>query len=330
MENTLQTKLTSAIIPPHLLKAAYLVGKIPFRACRIDPRISYTLYIPENQYTAVQKDLQSLPKGQKLPTERRLKLVANIPGTRRDASLFRDSLIPFADAHGVAILSPLFPAGLDGPLDLSSFKILRSKTLKADIVFFSILDEVAHMWPGITTERIILSGFSGGAQFAHRLMYLYPSRLEAVALGAPGSVTQLDHTKPWPTGLLGVEDVFDGRSADLDALRHIQHIFLYVGENDSQTAATSELQEWLAKHVPGKTASGTDEGTVSRLKLIKELQSDWRSHGVGAELAVVPDVGHEYTKLLPVLRHWLSNIVRRGKLGVKAKESTCCGTARRS
>jgi hypothetical protein len=309
MESASQPAFTSGALPPHLLKAAYLVGKIPFRACRLDPRVSYTLYIPEKRYAAVQKKLQSLVKGENLPPKHRLKLIANIPGTRRDASLFRDSLIPLADERGVAILAPLFPAGLDGPLDLSNFKALRSKSLKADLVLLSILEEVGRMWPGIDTDRIILSGFSGGAQFAHRFAYIYPSRCLAFVVGAPGSVTRLDTTKQWPDRIADVQQIFDGRRVDVEGLRSIKHIFLYIGANDVQSSEAVELQEWLAKHVPGFSLDVKGEGKSNRVDQITGLVDDWQRADIRCMLTVMPDVGHEYVKLVPTLVEALRSVL---------------------
>ena len=47
-------------------------------------------------------------------------------------------------------------------------------------------------------------GFSGGAQFAHRFLYIHPGRLRAVSLGAPGLVTMLDETRAWWVGTGGM------------------------------------------------------------------------------------------------------------------------------
>lgn len=44
---------SQASLPVHLLRVALLIGKIPWRACQSDPRISYSLYIPQKQYSVV-------------------------------------------------------------------------------------------------------------------------------------------------------------------------------------------------------------------------------------------------------------------------------------
>jgi pimeloyl-ACP methyl ester carboxylesterase len=292
------------MLPAELLGPAYLVGKIPFRICQLDSRVSYTLYIPADAYRKVHKQLEKATKQESIAKLERLRLIVNIHGTRRDAGLARDSLTPLADRHGVAILSPLFPAGLDGPLDLDSYKKLRTKSLKTDLVLLDILKEVATIWPGIDTEEFTLAGFSGGAQFAHRFMYLYPERLEAVALGAPGSTTLLDNRLPWPAGIADVTKVFDGQTADVAAISRIKHILLYVGGDDTATDQFAQLQELMARHLP-TSQSASLKARVGRAEGTKALWVNWEAHGVRAQLEVVPGIAHDYSALLPTLESWL-------------------------
>ncbi|CAK4024062.1 Hypothetical predicted protein [Lecanosticta acicola] len=304
----MDTQLTRSVdilrVPSHLLRAAYLIGKIPFRSCKTDPRVSYTLYVPEKYkkvHEALQrKDLAHIPP--------RLPLVVNVHGTRRDATGCRDSLITFADAHGVAILAPLFPAAMDNPLDLDSYKFLRSQSLRSDAVMLDILNEVSHMFPGVATDPIILVGFSGGAQFAHRFMYLHPERIAAVAIAAPGSVTKLESRENWPEGIGNVDEVFPGQGVDLEGIRRIGDVRLSVGAEDrGQDEEQLELQRWLAER-----ASRADSGSArrltqpqNRLEILKELQVDWMENGIEAELIAVPDVGHSYQDLIPSIVDWL-------------------------
>lgn len=233
------TRQLRASLPTHLLQTAFLVGKIPFRACQTDTRISYTLYIPQKAYSAVH---QAILQGKVQPTYR-LPLIVNIHGTRRDASLCRDTLIDYADRHGCAILAPLFPAGLDGPLDLHSYKKLRSKTLKSDQALLGILDEVRQTWPGVDTERFTLLGNSGGGQFVHRFLYIHPQRLARVCVAAPGHTTNIVD-KPWPHGTADVETVFDGIELSTGAISQVKDIVIMVGEDDYDLREQSELKQW--------------------------------------------------------------------------------------
>jgi pimeloyl-ACP methyl ester carboxylesterase len=222
-------------LPSQLLRAAYLVGKIPLRSLRSDSRVSYAIYIPE-QYCAVHEALQNPGSG--LPA--RLPLVVNVHSTRRDAITCRDSLIDFADKHGVAVLAPLFPAGLDNIFDLDSYKDLRSTSLQSDLRLLDMLDEINHIWPGVSTNIITLIGFSGGAQFVNRFIYLYPERVAAVAIAAPGKVTKLSAEK-WPKGIGNVATIFQDCKIDVVAIARMKAALLLVGEEDKFSDETVEL-----------------------------------------------------------------------------------------
>jgi dipeptidyl aminopeptidase/acylaminoacyl peptidase len=127
-----QTLISTASIPPEFLKATFMVGHIPFKALATDPRISYKLYIPSEHYNPNPKD-----PTHKLPL---LPLVVGIHGTGRNASDVVSRLVPFAHSSHFAVLAPFFPAGLDGPNDLDSYKVLSSKTLRSDLALLSILE----------------------------------------------------------------------------------------------------------------------------------------------------------------------------------------------
>lgn len=286
-------------LPARLLKPAYLVGKVPYRACRSDPRVSYTLYVPPKQYCEVHEALQTVTAAESI---RRLPLIINVHGTRRDASLSRDSLVDFADKLGVAVLAPLFPAGLDGPTDIDNFKALRSKTLKADLVLLDILNEVKHIWAGIQTDQVTLIGWSGGGQFAHRFAYFHPGRLSALVVGAPGRTTNIID-EPWPTGLASVGQKHDGLVADVDGLRRVKHIFMVVGGDDLLPEGADELRKLLAKVEPEKANVLKD--ILPRRDFLQQLHSNWQEHGIEAEFELVPGVGHSYTDILPVIVAWL-------------------------
>ena len=177
-----------------LIKTAMLIGSTPIKALHSDPRVSYNLYIPPDHYNPdpsrnISTEDESSHPSYKLP---QIPLVISVHGTGRDAGTCRRRLIAFADTERCAILAPLFPAGLDDELDYDSYKLLRSKTLKSDLALLDIVKEVAVRYPGIDTEKFSLVGFSGGAQFVHRFLYIHPERVLAASVGAPGRVTYLD------------------------------------------------------------------------------------------------------------------------------------------
>jgi predicted peptidase len=248
----MESKLVStADVPPKFLKAVMLVGSVPFKALRNDQRISYTLYVPPEHYNPDPKYvLHSDCKDTLDPVYQRprLPLLVNIHGTGRSAEKCRDLLIPFANTEHVAVLAPLYPGGIDSDNDLDNYKVLRYKSLRSDIALLDILDEVATRWPGIATEKVFMMGFSGGGQFVHRFMYLYPDRLHAVSVGAPGRVTYLDLELKWPKGIQNLEEVFGkGTVVEKAKVRALRGIQLVVGNADNSAQKLSSLKlldEW--------------------------------------------------------------------------------------
>jgi pimeloyl-ACP methyl ester carboxylesterase len=191
----------------------------------------------------------------------------------------------------------LFPAGLDGPNDHDSYKKLWSSSLRSDLALLSILDEIALRWPGIETSKVFMMGFSGGGQFAHRFLYIYPERLAAVSVGAPGRVTALDN-RTWPFGIADVEAVF-GRQVQPDLIKDVV-IQLVVGGADVAAHGGDEFSYWLKQQKLSRAGrggrdsqrSGTEPMDKSRLKTIQELQIMWENFGIKSKLDVVEGVAH--------------------------------------
>lgn len=311
--------LSTTQIPPEFLKPTYMIGKIPRKALISEPRVSYSLYVPPEHY----KDpLRAQANGASQTVLRKLPLLVFIHGTLRDASYAERGLIPFAESTPCAIMAPLFPAGLDSTTDLDSYKLLRSPTLRSDLALLDMLNEVAHRWPGIDTTKIFLMGYSGGAQFAHRFLYLYPERLAAVSIGAPGTVTTLDHSASWPKGIADVKELF-GIRVDKNLIKQVK-IQLVVGDADVEVHGGAEFWTWLQKF---KAAAGTDllssaqpkmgsaevpnkEIVQNRLGTLKKLQALWREDGIDAQLDIVEGAKHESLKCQPCSLNFLQSLIK--------------------
>ncbi|KAL7899958.1 Alpha/Beta hydrolase protein [Trichoderma sp. SZMC 28014] len=311
--------LSTTQIPPEFLKPTYMIGKIPRKALISEPRVSYNLYIPPEHYKDPLRSQASVVSQAAFP---KLPLLVFIHGTLRDDSYTERGLIPFAESTPCAILAPLFPAGLDGSTDLDSYKLLRSPTLRSDLALLDMLNEVALRWPGIDTTRIFLMGYSGGAQFAHRFLYLYPQRLAAVSIGAPGTVTKLDHSASWPTGIENTEELF-GIHVDKNLIKQVK-IQLVVGDADVEIHGGAEFWMWLQKF---KTAAGSGslssaqpdvelskvpdkEIVQNRLGTLKKLQALWREDGIDAQLDIVEGAKHESLKCQPYSLNFLQPLMR--------------------
>ncbi|OJZ90243.1 hypothetical protein ASPFODRAFT_414108 [Aspergillus luchuensis CBS 106.47] len=312
--------LTTPEVPPQFLKSAFLVGHIPQRTLAAEPRVSYTLYIPPTQYNP---DPNRVSKSS--PYDKaKLPLLVNIHGTSRKTSI-RPEQAFFAESTPCAILAPLFPANIDGPNDLDSYKVLRSATLRSDLALLAILDEVATVWPGIDTEKVFLAGFSGGGQFAHRFFYVHPERLAAVSVGAPGKVTMLDEQLAWPSGIGNFQEVF-GKGLDKDIMRNVQ-VQLVIGSQDVKVHGGKEFWEWakkvMAQRMAAEKASEKDGGKEKmgkrevvmmdqgRSQSLQHLQSSWKADGIEAQLDVVDGVAHSSVGVQECVLSYLQPLIQK-------------------
>ena len=304
-----------------------MVGSIPITALCNDSRVSYTLYIPPQHYNPdpsrqTSQNPANLDPKYLLPA---LALIVNVHGTSRHAEKCRDCLVEFANSERVAVLAPLFPAGLDGYTDLDSYKLLKSETLHSDLVLLQILDEVAAKWPGIETKKFFLMGFSGGGQFVHRFAYLHPDRLYAISVGAPGRVTFLDKSMKWPHGIQDVGEVFGyDLIVEKTKFRVIGEIQLVIGAEDNFIHGGSEFWTWLAMRKKQLKQEVEAEGTQSekieseqltpprkgRVDTLRELHEAWKGHNISSSLEIVPGVAHDSSGVQTKVEAFLRPLVR--------------------
>ncbi|SDT13808.1 Esterase PHB depolymerase [Streptomyces sp. TLI_053] len=244
--------------------------RTPFLACRADPRFSYCLYVPPR-----------VPAGPR-------PLLVVVHGDRRTAERYRDALTDFADAHGCVVLAPLFPVGVPEPEDVLSYKRLRRRDVRFDLVLLRMVEESAARWP-VRADRFLLHGYSGGGLFALRFSYLHPARLLGVSVGAPGSITRLDPALPWPAGIRDVAEKFGVTHLLPDGPVPVH---VTVGALDTRPL----------RRPPHDT----------RLDQALGLHRHLMGRGVPATLEVVPGIAHNGFALLPAATRFLSTVLSDG------------------
>ncbi|KAI1382782.1 alpha/beta-hydrolase [Hypoxylon trugodes] len=270
--------LTTPDVPAKFLENVAFVGHFPLMASQTDPRISYALYVPKSHYNPDPSTNSTLGK---------LPLLVYVHATGRSIVAIYDELVPFADSTPCAILAPLFPAGIDGPNDVDSYKSLSSSSLRSDLGLLSVIDQVAYRWPGLETDKVFLMGFSGGGQFAQRFLYLYPERLSAISVGAPGIPTFLDESKDWPEGIADVKDVFN-KTVDTNLIGGLP-IQIIVGNKDTELDGDEEFQEWKKEKLGGDGLPAMNE---TRLESAQKLHDSLTQAGIQSQLDIVDGVGH--------------------------------------
>jgi poly(3-hydroxybutyrate) depolymerase len=100
--------------------------------------------------------------------------VVVVHGTARRTQQLRNTWTPFSEQHQAVIVTPLFPAGINGPDDLDSYKFIQDHGIRFDQILFRLLDEVAARWR-LDVSRFYLAGHSGGGQYTDRMLLLHPA-----------------------------------------------------------------------------------------------------------------------------------------------------------
>lgn len=267
-----------------------LYGATPALTYQQDKRFCYFLYVPASA--------RHEPPAAGYP------LVVLVHGTARTVEGYRSGFAEFAEEQQCILLLPLFPVGIDTALDLDEYKRLQHGQLRYDQILLGMVDEVATIYP-VQSNRFLLHGFSGGGQFTHRFLYLHPDRLRGVSVGAPGSVTLVDDTRPWWVGTKDVEDRF-GIDINKQAIADVP-VLLVIGERDTNPddiqIDTSE-PAWM---------EGINETGSTRQERIQTLQHNLSGLGCSVRHAVVPGVGHEGLKVFgPVREFFADQLATRG------------------
>lgn len=258
----------------------YDFGQTTVYASRMDQRFPYCAYVPEDY---------AEDGGKTYP------LAVIVHGTERGMLAYRDAFADFAEANGVIVLCPLFPANICFPGDLSSYKMLRAGDLHYDAVMLDMIDEMRERYR-IVGDRVLMYGFSGGGHFTHRFFYLHPERLMAASIGAPGVVTLLDTDQDFWVGVRDFEAVF-GKPVDLDVMRKVA-VQMVIGGDDHET--------WEITIAPGDAwwMPGADSAGKDRNDRIAALKKSFERHGIPVQLDVVAGVAHDDRLLIAKVKEF--------------------------
>lgn len=153
-------------------------GRVVFQSLDGVPVREYFLYIPHGA-------------GSTSP------IVVLVHGIARNAAEHVFRFRSVAEQAGVILVAPLFSSKSYGQYQQV---VDRDSGVRADLALFDILETVATE-TAAPIDSFYLFGFSGGAQFAHRLMMLHPQRIAAVAVAAAGWYTLPHSGLRYPFGI---------------------------------------------------------------------------------------------------------------------------------
>lgn len=277
MLNWTTAEVLRAVYPPNAFSRTRMqpiAGALGATGCQAYPAFCYYPYIPVRHMA-----------------ERRTQapLIIAVHASSRNAKDLRDQYAAFAERLGCFVLAPLFPLDLAVGAPDEEFKQLAGETLRYDQVIWAMVAEFERA-SGTRFDRILLFGFSGGGQFAQRLLYVDPQRIHAAAIAAPTYVTLPDAGVPWWGGLGNFEDLF-GKPPQLDALRRVP-VQLLCGELDAFPCHTYRPEEF------GLDAAGYAAYGANRPQRLETLRQAWSALGVACESVTVPGAGHALAPLL--------------------------------
>lgn len=267
--------------------SSYDFGRTTVYASRFDPRLSYCAYVP---------------LGYDEDGAERYPLVVVVHGTLRDATSSRDAFADFAEAHSCIVLAPLFPAGITGPTDVSSYKLMVPCAVRYDLALLDMIEEIGARYR-LAGPRFSLFGFSGGGHFAHRFLYLHPERLHAVSIGAPGIVTLLDRDRDYWVGVRDFAAVW-GRPIDVEAMRTVA-VQTVIGADDLDTWEIT-----IAPTHPGWRPDW-DVAGGNRPERLASLGASLARNGIAVRHDSVPGVSHRWDGLMPAVRDFLGEQMAR-------------------
>ncbi len=252
----------------------YDFGHTTVYASRFDQRFPYCAYVPDDY----EED-----------GEKTYPLAVIVHGTERGMLAYRDAFADFAEANGVIVLCPLFPANICFPGDLSSYKMLRAGDLHYDAVMLDMIAEMQEKYR-IEGDRVMMYGFSGGGHFTHRFLYLHPERLLAASIGAPGVVTLLDFDHDFWVGVRDFEKVF-GKAVDLEAIRKVA-VQMVIGGDDLETWEIT-IKPDDAWYMPGADLAG-----ATRNDRMRALKRSFEQYGIAVCHDIVPGIAHDDRELI--------------------------------
>jgi pimeloyl-ACP methyl ester carboxylesterase len=209
-------------------------------------------------------------------------VVVAVHGISRNAMEHAEAFQALADRLGCHLIAPQF--------DRESFRDfqllgLSGRGRRADHALQSMLADLRRF--GVDADaQLVLSGYSGGAQFAHRYAMAHPRRIAALLIAAAGWYTLPDLGLPYPRGCgTGAESA---AAFDPQALLRLP-VLVLVGDRDDQRDAALRCDDWIDRD-QGRTRIDRAQTWVERFAGAARR----RDLTPRCEFSLVPGAGHDF------------------------------------
>lgn len=207
-----------------------------------------------------------------------------VHGVRRGAQAQAEALVRFAAMSGRTVIAPHF-----SERQWPRYQQVVRKG-RADVALLNLLQEI-EMAGICPTNRFALTGYSGGAQFAHRFAMLYPHRVARLGLMSAGWYTFPDPA-PFPLGLAAPSKPLKGwRPRLLKDIRAFLRtpIRVIVGELDDVVDETTRSGPGIDRR-QGRTRRERAKRWVAAIRLAAADAGETAD----ISLTELPECGHDF------------------------------------
>lgn len=211
-------------------------------------------------------------------------LVVSVHGIARNAAAHTYRLIDEAERSGLSILAPLFEKDLYGQYQ----QLLDDPSgARADLALLDMLGAAGRL-SRANIERILLFGFSGGAQFSHRFVFAHPKRVLSAVHVSAGWYTLPNVTGRYPRGVKPRQGALE---FDLiNALSVRQHVL--VGEEDVERDSALRQNKWIDE------SQGCTR--VERARRWVGAMAAVAPNGEGPSFEILPGVAHSFAEAVEI------------------------------
>lgn len=211
------------------------------------------------------------------------KILVSVHGITRNAIEHCTRFAEVFDLKNTILIVPLFTRKR-----FKHYQKLRADEsgLRPSDALDLILGDVEDKF-GYTSDKFILSGYSGGGQFAHRYAMLYPERIQKLVLMAPGWYTFPDASKDYPEGTKTKAEFKDLQFYSKGLLSF--PIEVIVGERDVRRDKTLNRTGTIDQ-VQGRTRLQRSQSWV---EAVRRLAKD-NNMIPNIKLAIISGAGHDF------------------------------------
>lgn len=237
-----------------------------------------------------------------------------VHGQSREVDALVHAFLPWAARRGLHVIAPEFTVERHRGYQ-------RLRTCDPGISAVRVLDDVLADAGVRDDARVLLFGFSGGAQFAHRYVIVRPYRVAALSIAAAGWYTFPALNQPFPYGVApGSLPCSEGHSlSDLFALP----VQVLVGERDTKRDASLRC----SRRVDRQQGPNRVTRALAWVEAVRRLSPD----AGPPELEVLPRAGHRFGRcvragMVERATDWFDRHLEAGEGRLALPGSSPCST----